>query len=71
MTNEDLQDFSRLLQHNANLFRLSALPGTWPEWMTPQKRREMAANFEQYAIEVEAILRAGGVSPSRGQGALK
>jgi hypothetical protein len=33
--------------------------------MTPQKRREMAANFEQYAIEVEAILRAGGLSPSR------
>lgn len=43
----------------------------WPEWMTPQKRREMAANFEQHAIEVDAILHAGGISPSRGQGVLK
>lgn len=56
MTREDLEDFSRLLLHNAACFRLPALPGVWPDWMTPQKRREMAANFEQYALEVDVML---------------
>lgn len=56
VTGEDLRDFSRLLQINAARFRLPALPGTWPEWMTPEKRRDMAANFEQYSIEVDAML---------------
>ena len=65
MTNEDLEEFSRLLRLNAQKFLLPALPGVWPEWMTPEKRRDMAANIEQYAIEVDAILHAGGLSPSR------
>lgn len=67
MTNEDLEEFSRLLRLNAARFRLSAIPGTWPEWMTTERRRDMAANFEQYAIEVDVILHGGGISPSRVQ----
>lgn len=56
MTEDDIRDFSRLLQHNAALFRLPALPNVWPEWMTPEKRRSMADNFDQYAIEIDAML---------------
>lgn len=37
-------------------FRLLALPNVWPEWMTPEKRRSMADNFEQFSIEIDAML---------------
>jgi hypothetical protein len=59
VTDEDLRDFSRLLRLNAEKFRLPALPGVWPDWMTPEKRRSMAANFEQYSIEVDVMLSRG------------
>jgi hypothetical protein len=58
MSIEEIEDFSRLLRLNAAKFRLPALPGAWPEWMTAEKRRDMAANFEQYSIEVDAMLHA-------------
>ena len=57
MTDEDIKDFSRLLQHNAAMFRLPALPGVWPDWMPPEKRRSMADNFAQYALEIDAMFR--------------
>lgn len=56
MTDEELVEFSRLLRLNAAKFRLSALPGAWPEWMTLEKRQSMADNFERYAVEVDAML---------------
>ncbi len=65
---DDLREFSRLLQLNAAKFRLPALPGAWPEWMTAKKRREMADNFEQYAAEVDAMLSVGTLDiPAHGQ----
>lgn len=68
MTEEDLRDFSRLLSENAAKFRLDALPGVWPDWMTPEKRRSMADNFDQYSLEIDAMLcrAARGADPDAG-----
>jgi hypothetical protein len=65
VTEEDLRDFSRLLSQNAAKFLLPALPGVWPDWMTPEKRRSMAANFNQYSIEIDAMLSRGQSSQLR------
>lgn len=69
MTDDDLREFSRLLRLNAKKFRLPALPGAWPAWMTSEKRRSMADNFDQYAIEVDSMLSLGTLDlPGPGQG---
>lgn len=56
MTDEDFRELSRLLQLNAARFRVTALPGVWPDWMTPEKRKSMADHFDQYAVEIDAML---------------
>lgn len=56
MTDEDIRDLSMRLSDAAAKFRLPALPGVWPDWMTPEKRRSMADNFDQYSLEIDAML---------------
>lgn len=56
MTNEEIREFADMLSHAAENFRLPALPGVWPDWMTPEKRRSMADNFDQYSLDIYVML---------------
>lgn len=53
MHSAEWEETARLLRRAANLFRLDALPGAWPDWMTKAKRQSMADNFEHYADEID------------------
>lgn len=59
LSDEERNEVASLLRYNANRFRLDALPGAWPDWMTPKKRLSMADNFERYALEFERPIGPG------------
>jgi hypothetical protein len=42
------------LRHAANVMSLPATPETWPDWMTPEKRKSMSEHFIEAAAEIEA-----------------
>ncbi|MGB5905759.1 MAG: hypothetical protein WBH00_23210 [Xanthobacteraceae bacterium] len=53
LTEPEQRELVDLLRWNAARFRLPALPATWPEWMTPEKRQAMADRFDNAATELE------------------
>lgn len=58
MTAREWAELIDLLRYNAARFRLPALPDAWPEWMTAEKRLQMANDWERIAIELEPLSRS-------------
>ena len=54
MTQREWLEFEMMLVNAANLFRLPAIHA-WPDWMTPEKRIEMANHFEEIARDIERV----------------
>jgi hypothetical protein len=44
---------AQLMRHTANVISLPAVGETWPDWMTPERRIEMATAFRQWAEIIE------------------
>lgn len=63
MTRSDYRTLAMNLGHAANVMRQLAHPMTWPDWMTPQRRAEMADHFEQYQIEIDEAVNRGELPP--------
>lgn len=53
MTARDRYKLACIMRRAAAMWRLPAHPAAWPDWMTPEKRQQMAENFDQYAAEIE------------------
>lgn len=44
---------AEMMRHAANVLSLPAHPETWPDWMTPERRAAMVADFLEGAAFVE------------------
>ena len=59
MTRAEYRELAQHCGHAANVMRQLAHPLTWPDWMTQERREEMAANFERYQIEIDEAVNRG------------
>lgn len=54
MSRQDECVLASKMSHAADVLSVDALPGGWPDWMTPEKRRDLAASFGRQANEIAA-----------------
>jgi hypothetical protein len=53
MNRSEWRDLASKLYHGADVMRLPAHPALWPDWMTKEKRYEMATSFENRLLNLE------------------
>jgi hypothetical protein len=53
MSPKERWKFACVLRHAANVISLPAHPAMWPDWMTPEKRQQIAAHFTEGARLIE------------------